>query len=393
VVARTAGSWLLALAASSPLLAQRGTGAPPTLTLTTPLAEHPEPLTQPGSLHELRDGRILIADTKDRLLYLYDFANQSAAQVSRQGGGPLEYQFPAGIFAAGDSILVVDMLQQRFLVLDAAGTPRRTHRLVATGDVATTMVKLGTVIAIDAKGRVYTESRGVTIVAGKMPTLSDTVALVRWSTLGTRGDTLATRIEHAEMPKMGGTPQSGISFKLPMTAFTVRDAWAVFPDGRVAVARGSDYHTEWIDAGGRRTVAGRVPYTPIPITERDKERARKAMREGAEQGLKLGASMAASSGQKMPKIAMDVEEPASWPKVKPPFAMVRAGPDGRLWVVRSGGGDDEGAEYDVLAPDGRLERRVRTSPRVTLLGFGKGVLYAVRKDEDDLRYLQRYRYP
>lgn len=390
---RIAGVWLLVTAVGSSVPWKTTTAqAVKTTTLTTPLAEHPEPLTQPSAVLELRDGRVLVADTKDRLLYLYDFAKGSATQVSRQGGGPLEYQLPAGLFASGDSIIVVDMLQQRFLVLDAAGTPLRTQRMLVGGDVASTIIKVGNVIAIDAKGRVYTESRGLTVVQGKMPIISDTVALVRWQTIGTRGDTLATRVEHTEMPKMGGDPKSGISFKLPMQAFITRDAWAVFPDGRVAVARASDYHTEWYDVAGRKSVAGRVPYSPIPITEVDKSLARKATKDAAEQGMKLGTSMAASSGQKMPKIAMEVEEPATWPKVKPPFAAVRAAPDGRLWVVRMIGGATELSEYDVIAPDGRLERRVRTPDHVTLIGFGKGVVYGVRKDEDDLRYLQRYRF-
>lgn len=103
--------------------------------------------------------------------------------------------------------------------------------------------------------------------------------------------------------------------------------------------------------------------------------------------------MAAGSGQKTPKIAMEVEEPPSWPKVRPPFAGARAAPDGRLWVARTMADYDAVMEYDVLAPGGRLERPVRTPKGVSLIGFGKGVLYVVRKDADELHYLQRYRYP
>ncbi len=383
------GSWLLAIAATSPLHAQQ-VG---TTVLKAPLTEHPEPLTQPTAVLELRDGRVLVADTKDRLLYLYDFAAGTATQVSRQGSGPLEYQLPAGLFASGDSIIVMDMLQQRLLVLDTKGAPRGTHRLVPTGDATSAILKLGTLLAIDAKGRFYSETRGITIVQGKMPTMSDTVALVRWASLGGRGDTLALRVEKAPMPKMAGNPNDGISFKLSMTAFQPRDTWAVFPDGRVAVARSSDYHTEWIDVAGHMTPGPKVAYTPLPVTEGDKARARKATRDAAEQGMKLGASMAAGSGQKMPKIKMDVEEPDAWPKVKPPFGQVRAAPDGRLWVSRSVADAGEIMEYDILAPGGKLVGRVRTPRDVTLLGFGKGVVYGVRKDADDLRYLQRYKFP
>ncbi len=225
-----------------------------------------------------------------------------------------------------------------------------------------------------------------------MPTTSDTVALVRWTALGVRGDTVATRVDPAPVPKMSGGASEGIRFKLPIVAMQPRDAWAIFPSGRIAVVRANDYHTEW--GGASAMVAGpRIPYTPVTMTEADKERVRKNTREAAEQGLKLGSSMAAGSGQKMPKIAMELEEPPAWPKVKPPFTAVRAAPDGRLWVARPLAGGDDAVEYDVLAPGGKLERRVRFPAHVTLLGFGKGTVYATRRDEDDLRYLQRYRIP
>lgn len=385
------GSWLLASAVGSPLLGQ-GVGVA-TVTLKSPLSEHPEPLSQPASLLELRDGRVLVADSKERILYLFDFDKGTATQVSRQGGGPLEYQMPSGIFSSGDSVIVVDLLQQRLLVLDAAGKPRRAHRLLPSGDLASAITKVGAIVAIDARGRFYSEARGMTLVPGKMPVLSDTVALVRWASIGTRGDTLAIRVEPRASPRMGGNPNDGVRIMLPLLTFQAHDAWAVFPDGGVAVARTSDYHTEWIDSAGGVKSGARVPHTPAPVTEGDKARARKLTREAAEQGLKLGLSMAAGSGQKTPKIAMEVEEPPSWPKVRPPFAGARAAPDGRLWVARTMADYDAVMEYDVLAPGGRLERRVRAPKGVSLIGFGKGVVYAVRKDADELRYLQRYRYP
>ena len=383
------GALLLAAAPMSVARAQ----ARRTVVLRSPLAEHGEPLTQPATLLELRDGRVLVADSKDRILMLFDFAKGTATQVSRKGSGPLEYQMPTGIFSLADSVVVVDLMQQRMLVLDRAATPLRSHRLLATGDAAASFVRVGTVVAVDGAGHVYSEVRGMTMVAGKMPTISDTVALVRWQLFGITGDTLATRFEHTEMPKMSGSASEGISMKLPITALQPRDAWAVFADGRVGVARAVDYHTEWVDAKGRKVTGPRVPYTLVAVTEGEKARVRKVTRDAYEQGLKLGASLAASGGQKMPKIAMELEEPPSWPKARPPFGVVRAAPDGRLWVTRTIADAGEMMEYDVIAPGGTLERTVQLPKDVTLLGFGRGVLYAVRKDEDDLRYLQRYRLP
>jgi hypothetical protein len=264
---------------------------------------------------------------------------------------------------------------------------------VASGDAISALVRVGTIVAVDGRGRVYSESRGMTMVQGQMPTMSDTVALVRWSTLGVRGDTLATRVDPAPMPRMSGNPTDGLRVRLPIMALEPRDAWAIFTSGAVAVARAAEYRSEWIEASGARRAGPRVAYTPIPVTEGDKAQVRRTAREAAEQGLKLGSSMAAGSGQKMPKISLDLDEPATWPRVKPPFTAVRAAPDGRLWVARSQSGSRDVTEYDVLAPGGALERRVQFPPRVTLLGFGKGVVYGVRKDADDLRYLQRYRLP
>ena len=68
-------------------------------------------------------------------------------------------------------------------------------------------------------------------------------------------------------------------------------------------------------------------------------------------------------------------------------------PDEHLWVATSAPGAEDIVTYDVLDSSGRLVKRVRFPTNVVLLGFGKGVLYATRKDEDDLRYLQRYSIP
>lgn len=399
----SAGSWLVVsalalvlaiapLAPATSVCARLEAQTVPTVVLKSPASEHQEPMTQPGMLLELGDGRVLVSDTRERTLVLYDFASGAANQLSRMGAGPLEYQFPSGIFASGDSIVVIDMMLQRMLVLDRRATPVRTHRLVESGDALGAILKVGTIVALDERGHFYSESRGVHLVPGQMPTTSDTVALVRWTSLGVRGDTVAVRVDPAPVPRMSGGAAEGVRIKLPIVAMQPRDAWAVFASGRVAVARASDYHTDW--SGGSALVAGpRVPYAPVPVTEADKERVRKNTRDAAEQGLKLGVSMASGSGQKMPKLSMEVEEPPSWPKVKPPFSGVRAAPDGRLWVARPLPGATDAVEYDVLAPGGKLARRVRFPPNVTLLGFGKGTVYATRRDEDDLRYLQRYRLP
>lgn len=102
---------------------------------------------------------------------------------------------------------------------------------------------------------------------------------------------------------------------------------------------------------------------------------------------------AATPQGRMPKIDFDIQEPAEWPRERPAFVGAVGAPDGTTWMTRTMPGLGDVAEYDVLGLDGRLVRRVRFPVDVKVVGFGKGVVYAVRKDGDDLSYVQKYPMP
>lgn len=371
----------------------------PQVTLT-PLAEHPEALTEPGSMRELRDGRLIVSDVSGRAVLILDFRSEEATPATREGAGPLEFRLPGPLFHLGDSILMQDAMLRRFLVFGPDGKPRRTFPMAtAEGDMMA-FIRIGRIVGMDTQGRFYSESRSMTIVPGKMPVMGDTVALVRWARLGEKGDTLATRLERVETPGMTGDPAKGIKLSIRMDALTPKDIWEVFPDGRVIVVRVADYHSEVIDRTGKRTQGARVPYTPVPLTMADRQKLIKETRAAYERGIKMGMSMAASmaGAEKMPKIDFDIQEPAEWPKNRPPFfgsliPGASAASDGTFWVPRTMPGLSDVADYDVLDAAGKLVKRVKMPPRVTVFGFGKGVVYGLRKDEDDLHYVQRYRLP
>jgi hypothetical protein len=64
--------------------------------------------------------------------------------------------------------------------------------------------------------------------------------------------------------------------------------------------------------------------------------------------------------------------------------------DGRLWIQRT---TRAGAPqtFDIFDSDGeRIEQVILPQGR-RLLGFGRGTVYAVIKDEFDLEYVERYR--
>ena len=86
-------------------------------------------------------------------------------------------------------------------------------------------------------------------------------------------------------------------------------------------------------------------------------------------------------------------EPVDWPEAKPPFLAnaAQVAPDGRLWVLRTRAYNELFPSYDVIDAEGRLVERVTLPPRTRLVGFGRGVLYLARSDNDELQWLGRYR--
>jgi hypothetical protein len=101
------------------------------------------------------------------------------------------------------------------------------------------------------------------------------------------------------------------------------------------------------------------------------------------------------AAQKMMPAGMSMEfellPPTSWPANYPAAAPlgVLPGSDGRLWVKRATPIRVGREQWDVIDQAGKLVASWRLPAKTTLVAVGQGVVYTVRTDEDDLRYLQR----
>jgi hypothetical protein len=92
--------------------------------------------------------------------------------------------------------------------------------------------------------------------------------------------------------------------------------------------------------------------------------------------------------------------PPEFADTKPPFVAgpggggsVLVSPEGEVWVLRTRPAGDKIPVYDVFDGSGGLAKKVSLKPNSRVAGFGKGVVYVVRTDDDDLQYLQRYTRP
>ncbi len=303
----------------------------------------------------------------------------------------------------GDTSIIFDPINTRYLTILPDGKTGATFRLETAPprsgngrEGGAPMVQTITAPrATDAQGRLYFE--GAPLVMGPQgPVASDSAAVMRYDRKTKRMDTmtfvqLPKNTAKVESSGSGGQQNVNIRIGGP-SPFPSRDNWTVLPDGSVAVARVKDYHVDIIAPNRAVTRGPAVPFAPVRIGDAEKQEYRDSQKSG---GNSMALSMTNENGKVTTSAAAPPKaaEPAEWPTLKPPFtAGVVPSPTGEIWVPRSRTAKDLAPRYDVFSKEGKLTGTVVFPPktRVAALGNG-GTIYAVRTDDDDLQYLQRFR--
>jgi hypothetical protein len=179
-----------------------------------------------------------------------------------------------------------------------------------------------------------------------------------------------------------------------------QDVAAYGADGRVAVLRVKDYRVEWVGGDGPPVRGANTPFRPVRVTSAEREaffasqtRPGNIITRGPVGG---GAAPGAPRAAPAPRGDPFADIPVEWPDYKPPF-LAGAGaalvaPDGRLWVLTTRAHDDPAPSYDVFDAAGKRVERIVLPANTRLAGFGRGVVYLVRSDGDDLQWLSRHRF-
>ncbi|HEV8455001.1 MAG TPA: hypothetical protein VGQ24_08930, partial [Gemmatimonadales bacterium] len=236
------------------------------------------------------------------------------------------------------------------------------------------------VVGTDARGRFYGRQAGLRATP-KGIVQDDSVPIDRWEPATGKRDTAG----------FYRVARSGLNLGLepPFSATTV---FSVSHEGGIAIVYPADYHVEFISPSGGRTIGKPNPWNRVRLSPTHKERWRRTQlptcpstrdRYGVIPLVENGETKFAKWGrQREPK---DHE----WPTYLPPFLRSAASfsPDGMLWVERTADAG-EPPFYDVIDGSGRVIRKVVLRAGSRLLGFGKGTIYLVRKDSDELEYVQ-----
>lgn len=350
------------------------------ISLGKPDAEFAESFTRIGTIRELSDGKVLVADPQDRIVQLIDFKSGTATKVGRTGSGPGEYGIPNRIIAfPGDSSAIFDPDNSRYLIITPDGKAGATFRIDDVGGV-----RMGgrgaTPRGTDTRGRIFIEGSPFVATADGGIAPGDSAPVLRLDRATRKLDTLAY-VQLAKGNARGSSGPGGVMMMVGLKAFPSRDDWTPMPDGGVGIARVRDYHVDRYSPSGTRTSGPPHNVTPVPVTEAEKE-AWRAARTGLP---------AAGRGGAIPK-NLPPPPQSEFPAVMPPFvpSATVARPNGEIWVLRSHKATDAPI-YDVFGPTGSMIRRVALpGPKTRLAGFGSNTVYVVRRDADDLEYLQRY---
>lgn len=390
------------VASATPLLAQ----TVPTRTLSKPDAEFSEPFTQVAGVRELKDGRVIVIDPRDKTVQVVDLARGTATKLGREGSGPGEYGIPMRLLPLpGDTTAISDMLNNRLLLINPnasvggfvdlnAPPPPSSGREGGRGEGQRMMMIGGNMPTMsDSKGRMYYQGPAFRMTdAG--PQAADSVPMIRWDRASGKRDTLAWlrlpqnanqitsrggRGNQQVMVRMGGGPP-----------FNGADQMIVAPDGRVAVVHHDPYSVDYVSETGQRTRGQPIRYDRQRITEGHKAEWREVQKSAT------GLTITNDNGRRSATIgpAGQQQDPEVWGgDYMPPFLTqaLNFSNEGYLWIRRTGPAGQP-PTFDVIDRAGKLVQKVVLPKRSRLVGFGNGAVYTVRLDEDDLQYLQKHKF-
>lgn len=370
---------MLALTIAGPGVAQERQA--PKVELPEPEASYPTPFSAVAGLRELADGRVVVSDRLEITLRIVNLTEGEGEEIGHEGSGPGEYRMPADLFALpGDSTLLVDFGNMRLTVIGPDGALNESQGMMHPDGF------LVYPRGADAEGRLYFDlSNVMSMQPGE--SLPDSFAVVAFDRATGVIDTL-TQLPRPEMGRVtsvnGGAAFTGTG----MQPYQAVNDWAVAPDGGIALAWGEEYRLEWRSRGGSSVAGPSVTYEPVKITQDDKEAWADRMSSGAVMAISTGGGSGHNRTINLPRPDIEAQD---WPAVKPAFGRnaLSVTPEGEAWVRRYVAyGEPE--TYDVFDAAGRRVRQIVLPADRRLVGFGRGTLYAVYVDKDDLQWLERY---
>lgn len=322
---------------------------------------------------ELRNGRVVFTDTKDKHFLSADLRSGKVDTLGTRvdslpaNAPPSQYKFPGWVaHLAGDTVALVDFSALRTTLWDQRGRPVGVLPIRPIAGNAPILV-------YDTAGHGYKIDYQAVLGGGEPGRLvrPDSIPVLRISLRGNAVDTIALLAG----PEYGDAT-FGKQVQQAAKVFAPNDYFGVLPDGTAWVARGRENRVDWRAPNGTWIRGRPHSFTKIPVTQADKDRVLAQVRE---HGKQFG----------MPQ-DLRIEYPFA--ETKPPFDFALGRPNGEVWLQRPRAQEEATLVYDVFDRKGAWRREISFPQGAALAGFGPGgAVYASIKGEDGRRTVGRFR--
>jgi hypothetical protein len=355
-----------------------------TRTLGRPSATYGQPFSELAALRELSDGRVVVVDSRELTVQVVDMRTNRAIPIGRTGSGPGEYRWPGKLYALpGDSTLLHDQAGGRLLIIGPDARPGDIYDPNrADPDEEQARAFRFFIRFSDEHGRLYGEAQPIRVGADGKLELADSSAIERLDRATGKRDTVTKRPQRADA---GARLMGGMVMTQPrLIAFPAWDHWVAGPDGRIAFVWPDPYRVDIIAPDGQVTRGQPISYTRVRVDNALKKQYQEEL-ERPRMGLRYNRD----GSSNVESMRRPFREPSEWPEFLPPYlGSAVFAPDSHLWVPRAVAAGKPPL-YDIVDGAGRLVMRVELPARSKLVGFGRGSLYLVQLDDDDLQFLQR----
>lgn len=308
------------------------------------------------SIRELRDGRVLIFDSKENWLAVVNLTDGSIKQISRYGRGPGEFEGTLALFPlGGDSSLASDGLRRWLIIVGDS--------VVATLPPDNPAVQAVALWPLGADRRGHVLSR----VFSRELSDSDSQPVILVDRVTGRKDTVA-RLSR-DVRRMPVRVLAGGEVRVSRIPLKVVDAPFLLPDGWIAVARVTPYRVDWRSPEGTWTIGAPIPTPSIRMSARERE----------------------AYIQRKPGL----RNATDWPEMLPPFdtpTPVFSTPDGWLVIKRLSSAAETDQRYDLVDKSGVRRAQLSLRPNEAIIGFGAASVYVIETDDDGIQRLRRHPY-
>jgi hypothetical protein len=364
-------------------------------------------------LRQLSSGNVLVNDAGRRQVKLFDSTLALLTTVRDSAPGAATSYGPRAIPLVqylGDSVVFPDINAGSLMVMGPSGEIARAMAPSHPDMLIGLNLGFG---GTDDKGRILFEShvRDFTksVANGYGP---ESTVVLRADLDSRRVDTIARLKTWPSTMMVRNGP--GAVTKFTMDPLPLIDQWALLSDGSIAIARGHDYHIDWIHADGTTRSTQKLPFDWKRLTDDDKQKLIDSVRdvEGPRMALALGRRRAnppsdadaARGGRgavnpsdiiQGPPVPVEYVPPAykDMFDYSPPLRRGALLPDldGNLWILPASSAQSKNGElvYDVVNMRGDFHR-VRVPLGRSVVGFGKGgVVFLLSGDKATGFYLER----